>query len=76
MVTEAVGEAAEAMEQEQYNRELKKLLKRYHLSSISLVTIYHWMIHLGFKYEPRKKGYYVDSHEKPATIAYRWAFCE
>ena len=55
MVTEAVGEAAEAMEQEQYNRELKKLLKRYHPSSISLVTIYCWMIHLGFKYEPRKK---------------------
>jgi hypothetical protein len=29
---------------------------------------------LGFKYEPRKKGYYVDGHEKPATIEYRNSF--
>jgi hypothetical protein len=29
---------------------------------------------LGFKYEPRKKGYYVDDHEKPATIEYRNSF--
>ena len=48
MVTETVGEDAEAMAQEQYNRELKKLLKTYHLSFVSLVTIYHWMIHLGY----------------------------
>ena len=73
MVTEAVGEAAEAMA---HNRELKKLLKRYHPSSISLVTIYCWMIHLGFKCEPRKKGYYVNDNEKPAMISYRCAFCE
>ena len=31
---------------------------------------------LGFKYEIRKKGYYVDGHEKPSTIAYWKAFCE
>jgi hypothetical protein len=24
----------------------------------------------------RQKGYYVDGHEKPATIEYRKAFCE
>ena len=29
---------------------------------------------LGFKYEPRKKGYYVDGHERPATITYRNKF--
>ena len=34
------------------------------------------MTQLGFKYEPRKKGYYVDGHEKPATVAYRWSFCQ
>jgi len=71
MVTEAVKEAAEAMT---HNRELKKLLKRYHPSSISLVTIYCWMIHLGFKCKPRKKGYYVNDNEKPAMISYRCHF--
>jgi hypothetical protein len=31
---------------------------------------------LGFNYEPRKKGYYIDGHEKEATISYRWRFVE
>jgi hypothetical protein len=29
---------------------------------------------LGFKYEPQHKGYYVDGHEKPATVAYQKEF--
>jgi hypothetical protein len=29
---------------------------------------------LGFKYELQHKGYYVDGHEKPATVAYRKDF--
>jgi hypothetical protein len=36
--------------------------------------IYGWMKLLGFKYEPRKKGYYFDGHEEPATIEYRNSF--
>jgi len=39
-------------------------------------TIYRWMKALGFRYEMRRKGYYVDGHEKPSTVAYRWSFCE
>ena len=31
---------------------------------------------LGFKHGLRKKGYYVDGHEKPAMVQYRWAFCK
>jgi hypothetical protein len=23
-----------------------------------------------------RKGYYIDGHEKPATIQYRWDFCK
>ena len=34
------------------------------------------MKHLGFKYEAQKKGYYVDGHEKPATVEYRWSFVQ
>jgi hypothetical protein len=29
---------------------------------------------LGFKYEPRRKGYFVDGHEKLATVDYRKQF--
>lgn len=31
---------------------------------------------LGFKYCQRKKGYYVDGHEKPATVEYRRKFVQ
>jgi hypothetical protein len=34
------------------------------------------MLHLGFRHETRRKGYYVDGHEKKATVDYRWDFCE
>ena len=29
---------------------------------------------LGFKYEPRSKSYYVDTHEKPENVKYRTQF--
>ena len=32
------------------------------------------MVKLGFKFEPRKKIYYVDTHENPENIAYRKKF--
>jgi hypothetical protein len=34
------------------------------------------MICLGFKYEVRKKGYYIDGHEKTAKTQYRNQFCK
>jgi hypothetical protein len=34
------------------------------------------MLQLGFRHETRRKGYYVDGHEKKATVEYRWDFCE
>jgi hypothetical protein len=37
---------------------------------LTLGTVYHWLDHLGFKYEARKKGYYLDNHEKPETVVY------
>jgi hypothetical protein len=36
--------------------------------------VYRWLIKLGFGYETRRKGYYVDGHEKPDTIQYRKQF--
>jgi hypothetical protein len=34
------------------------------------------MLQLGFRYETRRKGYYVDGHERKATVQYQWDFCE
>ena len=31
---------------------------------------------LVFKYLPRKKGYYIDGHEKPAIVEYQWTFVQ
>jgi hypothetical protein len=52
---------------ESYKQEKKELLAEYGLTKISVITVYHWMICLGFKYEVRRKGNYIDGHENPAT---------
>jgi hypothetical protein len=66
---------------EEYREELEcpeytmyELLKEHRLTKLSIPTIYRWMSLLRFKYEPRKKCYYVDGHEKPETKAYRKKF--
>jgi hypothetical protein len=59
-----------------YEGKLKEYLRPYGLTCVSPSTVYRWMIRLGFRYEPRRKRYYVDGHEKPATVEYRWAFCK
>ena len=65
-----------ASEVQEYEKELQTLLKRYGLTCICLGTVYRWMKKLGFNYEPRKKSCSVDSHEKEATVNYRWSFVE
>jgi ferredoxin-like protein FixX len=42
--------------------------KRYGLTYVCPSTVYKWMKGLGFQYETRKKGYYVDGHENPSTV--------
>jgi hypothetical protein len=60
----------------EYEEEKLKLLKEYGLECLSQTTTYRWMLQLGFRYETRRKGYYVDGHERKATVQYRWDFCE
>jgi hypothetical protein len=55
---------------EVYVNDVKVLLGKYGLKTISVSTVRRWMKCLGFKYGVRKKGYYVDGHEKPGTIEY------
>jgi hypothetical protein len=50
------------------------LLHENRLTKLTLVTIYRWLDRLGFKYEPRRKCYYVDGHERPETKVYRRNF--
>jgi hypothetical protein len=64
------------LENTREENELQQLLKTYRLTCICLSTVYRWIKKLGFSHEPRKKGYYVDGHEKEATISYQWRFIE
>ena len=50
------------------------LKKEYRLKTLSHQTIFNWMQKLGFHYKPRKKSYYVDTHERPENVHYKMAF--
>ena len=42
----------------------------------SITTVWRWMRRLGFKYDTRKKSFYVDGHERPEQRFHRARFCE
>jgi hypothetical protein len=75
-VFDETEESVSAMPKERYNSQLRLILSQYGLTCVSPSTVYRWMTSLGFRYEPCQKGYYVDGHERPATIQYRWDFCK
>jgi hypothetical protein len=56
------------------NFDMTDLLCENRLTKSTLETVYRWLYRLGFKYEARKKGYYVDNRETPETVAYRRHF--
>jgi hypothetical protein len=43
---------------------------------MSFSTTWQWMGLLGFKYDDRKKSFYVDDHEQEDVAANRQVFCE
>ena len=53
---------------------VKIMFCTYSFVTICPSTIYRWLVVLGFKYQTRRKGYYVDGHERPATVTYRKIF--
>jgi hypothetical protein len=75
-VPDTVGRSKDEMGEDQYKLELKKNLKHFRLSKVTMQTIYRWMKALRFRYKMWRKGYYVDGHEKPSTVGYLWSFCE
>jgi hypothetical protein len=64
----------EIQQEEGYQTEMCKVIKKYGLTKVCPATVYKWTKCLGFKYETRRKGYYVDGHEKPSTVEYRSKF--
>jgi DNA-binding transcriptional regulator YhcF (GntR family) len=66
LVSDTTGRNKDEMGEEEYKLELKKILKHYRLSKVTMQKIYRWMKALGFRYEMRRKGYYVDGHENYA----------
>lgn len=53
---------------------MEELIHDNQFTKLSLQIVYWWIACLGFKYEPCRKGYYVDGHEKPETILYHSNF--
>jgi hypothetical protein len=43
---------------------VEDFLKQNGLTKLAIPTVYRWIRRLGFKYEVRKKCYYIDTHEK------------
>ena len=56
---------------EEFEFTVEALLKEGRLRTLDLNTVGRWMHALGFKYETRRKHFYVDCHEKPEVTAYR-----
>ena len=73
LVENEVKESNEELDQESAR---EKILKQYGLTNICISTVYKWIKKLGFNYEPRKKGYYVDGHKKEETVSYHWRYIE
>ena len=69
MIENELKESNGELDQEQAR---EKVLKQYGLTKICLSTVYKWLKKLGFSYEPRKKGYYVDGQKKREKVSYRW----
>lgn len=63
------------------NRDQDRLTKdmflaEHRLSTLSIPTCWRWLHRLGFTYNTKQKGYYVDGHERSDVIASRKVFCE
>jgi hypothetical protein len=51
-------------------------LNKHGLKSMSLSTTWRWMRLLGFRYDTRRKSFYVDGHERDDVVASRKEFCK
>ena len=67
----------DSIRQEEGNQELTSaFLKAHGLESMSFTTAWRWMRLLNFKYDTRKKSFYVDGHEREDVVENRKEFCK
>ena len=52
------------------------LFKEFNIRTLTIPTVWAWMKQLGFKYEVRKKSYYVDNHDSQENVLYRNKFID
>ena len=50
---------------------MSDLFELYGLKNLHVKTVQCWMNKLGFKFKPRRKSYYVDTHESKENVEYR-----
>ena len=66
VIPKLVNKIAREQSQDNYCKEI--LFSEYRIKTLTLATTFS-MSKLGFNYHPRKKCYYVDSHESPENVA-------
>jgi hypothetical protein len=54
----------------------KSFLQAQRLESMSVTTAWRWMRLLGFRYDARRKSFYVNGHERDDVVANRSQFCK
>lgn len=74
IIPELVKKIANEKNDPTYNKQ--QLLTEFRVKNLTLSTVYRWMLFLGFKFEPRRKCYYVDNHESPENISYQNLFID
>jgi len=72
----AKEESGDQSNENNYKQAQNNLLKWCCLTKVCPSTIYQWMQHVGVQYLPRRKGYHMDGHERPATVENHNAFTE
>jgi hypothetical protein len=55
---------------------VSSFLKAHRLESLSFTTACGWMRLLNFKYNARKKSFYVDGHQRDDVVETRNKFCK
>jgi hypothetical protein len=68
--------AADSNQEEDQHVINDSFLQAHGLESVSFTTAWRWMRLLGFRYNARKKSFYVDGHEREDVVANRTRFCK
>ncbi|KAI2488670.1 hypothetical protein MHU86_6071 [Fragilaria crotonensis] len=74
--TTAINPTSNPVDVDQDEDDIALFLRAHRLKNMSFTTAWRWMRLLGFKYDTRRKSFYVDGHEREDVVAHRNAFCK